>query len=58
MLLFAGELTAAATLAEELQAVKEATGERPAPYAGLGLAALRGDEAEALALIGATIEET
>jgi DNA-binding CsgD family transcriptional regulator len=57
VLLFAGELTAAASLAEEIQAVKEATGTGLAPYAALDVAALRGDEAEALALIDATMRD-
>ena len=42
MLLFAGELTAAASLMEEVQAVTEATGSNLAPHSALGLAALRG----------------
>jgi DNA-binding CsgD family transcriptional regulator len=54
LLLFAGELTAAASLAEEVQAATEATGSSLAPYAALGLAALRGDETQAAALTGAT----
>jgi DNA-binding CsgD family transcriptional regulator len=57
ILLFAGDLTAAASLTVELQAVKEATGSGLAPYAALGLAALRGDEAGASALIDATMED-
>jgi DNA-binding CsgD family transcriptional regulator len=57
MLLFAGDLTAAASLTDELQAVKEATGSGLAPYGALGLAALRGDEAGASALVEATIED-
>ena len=57
MLLFAGDLTAAASLTDEVQAVKEATGSGLAPYGAFGLAALRGDEAEALALIDATMED-
>jgi DNA-binding CsgD family transcriptional regulator len=57
ILLFAGDLTAAASLAEELQAVKEATGSGLAPYSALGLAALRGDEAKASALIDATMQD-
>ncbi|MGH3804801.1 MAG: helix-turn-helix transcriptional regulator, partial [Pseudonocardiaceae bacterium] len=57
MLLFAGDLTAAASLTDELQAVKEATGSALAPYGALGVAALRGDEAEASALIDATIKD-
>jgi hypothetical protein len=57
VLLFAGELTAADLLIGEMQAVKEATGSGLAPYAGMGLAAYRGDEAGALALIHATLED-
>jgi DNA-binding CsgD family transcriptional regulator len=57
VLLFAGELTAAASLIDEVQAVKEATGSGLAPYGALGLAALRGEEAEALAVIDATMED-
>jgi DNA-binding CsgD family transcriptional regulator len=56
-LLFAGELTAAAFLTDEIQAVKEATGSGLAPYGAFDLAAMRGDEAEALALIDATIKD-
>jgi len=56
-LLFAGELTSAASLIDEMRAVKEATGSGLAPYGALGLAALRGDEAEALAVIDATMED-
>jgi ATP/maltotriose-dependent transcriptional regulator MalT len=57
MLLFAGDLTAAASLTGEAQAVKEATGSNLAPYGALGLAALRGDEAGTLALLDATRED-
>jgi DNA-binding CsgD family transcriptional regulator len=57
MMLFAGNLTAAASLTSELQAITEATGSGLAPYAALGLAAFRGDEAEASALIDATMED-
>ncbi|NDU72102.1 AAA family ATPase [Actinomadura sp. DSM 109109] len=57
VLLFAGELTAAATLTDEIQAVKEATGSGLAPYGAFGLAALRGDETTAPALFEATIED-
>jgi ATP/maltotriose-dependent transcriptional regulator MalT len=57
MLLFAGDLTAAASLTGEAQAVKEATGSNLAPYGALGLAALRGDEAGTLALLDATVED-
>ena len=54
MLLYAGELVAAASLVEEVQVVREATGSRLAPYGGLGLAALRGREAEMSILATAT----
>jgi DNA-binding CsgD family transcriptional regulator len=57
VLLFAGELTSAVLLIDEVQAVKEATGSGLAPYGALGLAALRGEEAEALAVIDATMED-
>jgi DNA-binding CsgD family transcriptional regulator len=53
-LLFAGELATAATLTEELAAATEATGSTMAPYAALGLAAMRGQETEAFALIQGT----
>ncbi|MEU8986741.1 AAA family ATPase [Streptomyces sp. NPDC048558] len=57
MLLFTGDLTAAASLTEELHAVNEATGSGLASYGAMGLAALRGDEAGASALIDATLED-
>ncbi len=57
MLLFAGELTAAASLVEEVHATTEATGTNFTPYAAMGLAALRGDEIEASALIEATVKD-
>ena len=57
VLLSAGELTAAATLVEEVQAATEATGTNFTPYAAMGLAALRGDEIEASALIEATLKD-
>ncbi|MGI5422085.1 AAA family ATPase [Actinomadura luteofluorescens] len=56
-LLLAGDLTAAVTLTDEIQTVKEATGSGLAPYGAFGLAALRGDETRALALIDATVED-
>jgi DNA-binding CsgD family transcriptional regulator len=56
-LLFSGDLTAAALLTDEVQAVMEATGSHLAPYGAMGLAAFRGDEARALALIEATVED-
>jgi DNA-binding CsgD family transcriptional regulator len=57
VLLFAGELGAAASLVEEVQVVTEATGSRIAPYGDLALAALRGGEAEMSILATATKEE-
>ena len=57
MLLFAGELTDAASLIQELRPATEATGSNLAPYAALGLAALAGRQAEATALIDATIRD-
>jgi DNA-binding CsgD family transcriptional regulator len=56
-LLWAGELTGAASLIHEVQAVNEATGSGLVNYGALGLAALRGGETEAVALIDATIED-
>jgi DNA-binding CsgD family transcriptional regulator len=56
-LLWAGELTSAASMIHEVQAVKEATGSGLVNYGALGLAALRGVEAEATALINGTIED-
>jgi DNA-binding CsgD family transcriptional regulator len=55
--LFAGELTSAASVINEVQTVKEATGSGLAPYGALGLAALRGNEVEALAVIDATMAD-
>jgi DNA-binding CsgD family transcriptional regulator len=49
--LFAGELTTAASLVEQIQAATEATGSNLAPYGAVGLAALRGREAVAAPLI-------
>ncbi len=49
--LFAGELTAAASLVDEIRAASEATGSHLAPYGPVGLAAFRGREADAVALI-------
>jgi DNA-binding CsgD family transcriptional regulator len=57
VLLFSGDLTAAATLSDETRAVNEAIGSNLAPYGALGLAALRGDEAQTLALIESTIKD-
>ncbi len=52
--LFAGELTTAATLVDEIRGAIEATGSTLAPYGAIGLAALRGREAEAMSLIDET----
>jgi hypothetical protein len=49
--LFAGELTAAASLVEHIQTATEATGINLAPYGAVGLAAVRGRKAEAASLI-------
>ncbi|MFL5954642.1 MAG: LuxR C-terminal-related transcriptional regulator [Gaiellaceae bacterium] len=49
--LFAGELTTAASLVDEIRAATEATGSSPIPYGAIGLAALRGREPEASSLI-------
>jgi DNA-binding CsgD family transcriptional regulator len=49
--LFAGELTAAASLVDEIRAATEATGLNLTPYGAAGLAALRGREPEAISLI-------
>ncbi len=51
MHLFAGELSTAASLVEELHATTQATGTTLAPYGRVGLLALRGREVEAAALI-------
>src|SRR5262249_21567712 len=53
-LIFAGELTTAAALAQEGQAVTEATRGSLAPHGALGLAAMRGDQATATHLIELT----
>lgn len=55
--LFAGDLSAAASLIDETQAVTEATGSNMAPYGALGLAALRGNVVQAEPLIESTIED-
>jgi len=56
MLLFAGELSTATALVEEERAVTEATGSQFTSYAALAVAALCGSEAEASALIEATLQ--
>jgi DNA-binding CsgD family transcriptional regulator len=57
LLMFSGDLAAAAELTDEVQAVKEATGGGLAPYGALGLAALRGEETTARSLIDATRQD-
>ena len=57
VLLFAGDLAAAASLVEEIEAATEAMGSKLAPYGTLGLAALQGREAETSALARTTKEE-
>ena len=54
---WSGDFAGAASVIAEADAVTEATGTRIAPYGGLLLAALRGREAEASALIEATIKD-
>src|SRR4051812_39854787 len=54
---FFGELTTAASLAEETRAVTEATGIAAAPYGELSLAALRGREAEFSELVRTSVSE-
>ncbi|MDP9257563.1 MAG: LuxR C-terminal-related transcriptional regulator, partial [Actinomycetota bacterium] len=49
--LFAGELTTAASLVDEIRSASEATGSNLTPYGAVGLAAIRGREAEAISLI-------
>jgi len=54
---FAGELATAASLVDEIRAVAEATGRNLPPYAAVGLAAMRGREAETVGLIENCREE-
>ena len=56
-MLFEGDLTGAASLIGEHQVAVDATGSHLSNPAELGLAALRGRQAEAAALIDATIRE-
>ena len=58
MLVFIGDLSAAAPLIEELEAAMQATGARLAPFGAIGLTAYRGDHSQALALIDATQKES
>jgi DNA-binding CsgD family transcriptional regulator len=57
MLLFAGELTAAQSLIDEIQLVVSATDGNPAPYGAIALAAMHGRPAEATALIDSTMKD-
>ena len=54
---FAGELTAAASLLEEVRVTVEATGSPLAPYGALLLAAWRGEEAEVSELVETIVKE-
>jgi DNA-binding CsgD family transcriptional regulator len=51
MLLFAGEVAAAASLIQQLQPAIEATGSNRVPYSALGLAAFAGRQADAATMI-------
>ena len=53
--MYAGDLSAAAALFEEVKAVTEAAGSPLAPHGPLTLAAIRGHQAEAAQLIDATV---
>jgi DNA-binding CsgD family transcriptional regulator len=55
--LFAGELTKASSLLDEIQAATEATGVNLTPFGAVGLAALRGREPEAISLIDESRED-
>jgi len=55
--LFAGELAEAASLVDEASTVREATGSSIAPCGAMALAAWRGREEHARALIGASMSE-
>ena len=57
LLLWEGDLDGAAVLLAEAEAVTEATGSQYTPYGATFLAALRGREPEASALIGATVTD-
>jgi DNA-binding CsgD family transcriptional regulator len=57
LLMFTGELSAASSLVDEIHTVTEATGSNPAPYGALAFAAMRGRQADASALIEATIAD-
>jgi DNA-binding CsgD family transcriptional regulator len=55
--LFDGDLDAVASITEELDAIKEATGVHITPYGAVFRAALQGRETEASALVDSAIEE-
>jgi DNA-binding CsgD family transcriptional regulator len=55
--LFAGELTTAASLVDEIRAATEASGSNLAPYGAVGLAALRGREPDTISLIAESRSE-
>ncbi|HJP80095.1 MAG TPA: AAA family ATPase [Pseudonocardiaceae bacterium] len=57
LLLFRGELSAAAALTEQAQAVADAMGSRMVPYIALGLTALHGDEQAMADLFAATMHD-
>jgi ATP/maltotriose-dependent transcriptional regulator MalT len=57
LLMFTGDLTAAAAMAGEARAIEEATGSNLAPYGALGLAAFCGDEAAAGAVLERGLED-
>jgi DNA-binding CsgD family transcriptional regulator len=57
MLLATGELAAAESLIQEAKAVTEATGAAGAPHGGLGLAAFRGNPAEASTFLERTTKD-
>jgi DNA-binding CsgD family transcriptional regulator len=57
VLLLDGDLTGAESLIEEVQAATDATGLDFGAYGAIALVALRGDEADALTVINATIRD-
>jgi ATP/maltotriose-dependent transcriptional regulator MalT len=57
VLVFAGELTAAAAVVEEVRTVSTATGTVQPPFGALALAAARGQERDARVLIDGTVKE-
>jgi DNA-binding CsgD family transcriptional regulator len=56
-LVFTGDLTTAAALAGEAQAIREATGTNLAPYGALAVAAFRRDDATWSVLFDATVQD-